>query len=130
MTDPREDIGPDDQPVLYPSDRPVMDQAESTKRRQDIIDALKGVVLAVIALIPLVWTELITAQQMGGILLLVGAIAVGAQVIYGRKTLKEARVVEAQVTPTNNPKDDDGNILSPGIIGSDDPGTLPDPEMF
>lgn len=132
MTDPREDIGPDDQLVLYPSDRPVMDQAKFNKRRQDIIDAAKGIVLAVIALLPLVFIDLITAQQMGGLLLLVAAIFVGLQVIYGRKTLAEARVVEAQVTPTNNPRDDDGNTLSPGIIGSDDPETLPvsDPEMF
>ena len=130
MTDPREDIGPDDQPVLYPSGQPVMDQAKFNKRRQDIIDAIKGIVVAAIALIPLVFIDLITAQQMAGLLLLVTAIAVGAQVIYGRKTLAEARVVEAQVTPTNNPKDDDGNTLSPGVLGSDDPETLPDPEMF
>ncbi len=132
MTDPREDIGPDDQPILYSSDRPVMDLAESNKRRQDIIDAAKAVVVAVIALVPLVFTDLITAQQMGGILLLVGAIFVGLQVIYGRKTLEEAEIVESLVTPTNNPKDDSGNILSPGVLGSDDPETLPvpDPEMF
>jgi len=109
-----------------------MDQAKANKRRQDIIDAAKAVVVAVIALVPLIFIDLITAQQMGGILLLVGAVFVGLQVIYGRKTLVEAQVVESLVTPTNNPKDDDGNTLSPGVLGSDDPGTLPasDSEMF
>ena len=29
--------------------------------------------------------------------------------------------VEKQVTPTNNPKDDAGNPLTPGPIGSDEP---------
>ena len=132
MTDPREDIGPDDELILYSSDRPVMDQAKANKRRQDIIDAAKAIVVAVIALVPLVFIDLITAQQMGGILLLVGAVFVGLQVIYGRKTLEEAEVVESLVTPTNNPKDDSGNALSPGVLGSDDPETLPDPdsEMF
>lgn len=114
------ELGPDDLPLLSLSDRPVMDQAEANKRRQDIIEASKGIVLAIIAIIPLVWLELISAQQMSGILIVVTAAFVLLQVIFGRKTLKEAEAVEALVTPSNNPKDDDGNMLTPGTIGSDE----------
>ncbi len=115
-----EDTGPDGEPVLTPSNRPVMEQAEASKRRQDIIEAAKILVLAIIALIPLVWIDLITAQQMGGILIVVGALFVLLQVIFGRMGLKDAQLVEAQVTPVNNPKDDAGNMLTPGTIGNDE----------
>ncbi len=74
--------------------------------------------------------ELITAKQMGGILIVVTAAFVLLQVVFGRRSLAEAQIVEAQVTPTNNPRDDDGNTLSPGIIGSDDADTLSEPEIF
>jgi hypothetical protein len=97
-----------------------MDQAEANKRRQDIIEAVKGIVLAVIALIPLFWMDLITAQQMGGLLILIGVIFVALQVVLGRQSLREAEAVEALVTPSNNPKDDEGNMLTPGTIGSDE----------
>ena len=89
------ELGPDDLPLLSPTDRPVMEQAEANKRRQDIIEASKGIVLAAIALVPLFWADLITAQQMGGLLILIGVIFVALQVILGRKTLKEAEDVEA-----------------------------------
>lgn len=114
------ELGPDGRPLLSPTDRPVMDQAEANKRRQDIIEATKGIVLAGIALIPLLWTDLITATQMGGLLILVGAIFVALQVVLGRQSLREAEAVEAQVTPIDNPRDDNGNMLTPGTIGSDE----------
>jgi len=128
------ELGPDGLPLLSPTDRPVMDQAdanktqaESNKRRQDIIEAARGIVLAGIALLPLLWVDLITAQQMGGLLILVGAVFVALQVILGRRTLKDAQAqheaalaVEAQVTPINNPRDDAGNMLTPGTIGNDE----------
>ncbi len=114
------ELGPDGLPLLSPTDRPVMDQAEANKRQQDIIEASKGIVLAAIALVPLLWIDLITAQQMGGMLILVGAVFVALQVILGRKTLKQAEAVEAQVTPINNPRDDAGNMLTPGTIGNDE----------
>lgn len=114
------ELGPDDLPLLVLSDRPVMDQAEASKRRQEIIEASKILVLAVVALIPMVWVDLITAQQMGGILIVVGAVFVLLQVIFGRMGLKDAQAVEALVTPSNNPKDDEGNMLTPGTIGSDE----------
>ncbi len=143
------DIGPDGEPVLYSTDRPVMEHADAAsarqvdlavadKRKQDIIEAAKGVTLAVIALVPLIFMDALTAQQMGGLLILVGAVFVGLQVVFGRKTLadakadaaksvEEAKVVESQVTPTANPRDDARNVLSPGPMGSDDADELPPP---
>ena len=143
------DFGPDGEPVLYPTDRPVMAQADAAaarqvdlavanKRRQDIIEAAKGVTLAAIAFTPLIFMDALTAQQMSGLLILVGAVFVGLQVIFGRMTLadaqadaakavEEAKVVESQVTPTANPRDDAGNVLSPGPMGSDDADELPPP---
>lgn len=142
-----EDIGPDDEPALYPSARPVMDQAEAAggraldlaatnKRNQDIIESVKGIVVAALGLLPLLWVDLISAQQLGGILLVIGAVFVSLQVILGRKglvaaqadavkSIEEARAVEALVTPVGDPKDDAGNPLTPGVIGSHDKDTLP-----
>ena len=50
-----------------------------------------------------------TAEQTGAIMLAVAAFG-------GVFTF----VIQGLVTPTNNPKDDAGNPLTPGSIGSDD----------
>lgn len=50
-------------------------------------------------------------------------VAVGA--VVGAIALFLGVQVEKQVTPTANPKDDAGNVLTPGPIGSENPGELP-----
>ena len=49
-----------------------------------------------------------TGEQVGAIMLAVATF--GAVFTF---------VVQGQVTPTNNPKDDAGNMLTPGTIGTD-----------
>jgi len=51
----------------------------------------------------------VTPEETGAILLVVAAIG-------GVFTF----LVQGKVTPTNNPKDDAGNMLTPGTIGSDE----------
>ncbi len=51
----------------------------------------------------------VTPQETGAVLIVVAAIG-------GVFTF----LVQGLVTPTNNPKDDAGNMLTPGTIGSDE----------
>lgn len=55
-----------------------------------------------------------SADQVGMVMVVVAAI--GQMFVF---------LIQGQVTPTANPKDDAGNPLTPGIIGSDDPESLP-----
>lgn len=117
--------------VLMPSTRPVMDVAESQKRRQDIISAVSVVLAAIPALVLAFNADLLSAAAVAGITVFLGVLSGAAMVIYGRKDLATAFHVESQVTPTANPRDDAGNVLSPGPMGSDNSDELPDiPEDF
>ena len=49
------------------------------------------------------------------------AYAAGVGVTISALALAFGVQVEKQVTPTNNPKDDAGNVLTPGPIGSEEP---------
>ena len=53
------------------------------------------------------WT--LTAEQLAQIMVLIAVL--GTMFTF---------LIQGQVTPTNNPKDDAGNMLTPGTIGSDD----------
>ncbi len=80
-----------------------------------------GAVAAVAGLIPLLgsafgWFEW-TVEQLEAYTVAVGA-TVGAIALFLGVN------VEKQVTPTANPKDDAGNVLTPGPIGSTDPDEM------
>ena len=96
--------------------RPVVDAAVAQKRRQNIIESVKGVVIAGLGLLALIWTDLLTAETMGGILLFIGAVFVSLQVVLGRQDYRTALSVESLVTPTESPKDSDGVPLVPQIF--------------
>ena len=77
-----------------------------------------GAVAAVAGLIPILgsafgWFDW-TADQLEAYTVAVGGV-VGALALFLGVN------IEKQVTPTNNPKDDAGNSLTPGPIGSDQP---------
>jgi hypothetical protein len=59
-----------------------------------------------------------TAEQVAQYGVFLGVVAVALSQAMGVK-------VEAKVTPVANPRDDAGNVLTPGPIGSDDPEELP-----
>lgn len=106
--------------------RIVMDQAAANKRRQDIIEAMRFVVIAAIGLIPTFDETLLTSTQMGQIMVLLGAVFVALQVIIGRRSIKDALDVEAQVTPGVSPRTDDGVPLVPiADDGYDDDAGVP-----
>ena len=76
--------------------------------------SLTTIVEAVIGLLVVfeLWTP--SAVQLAQVMIVVAAL--GQMFVF---------LIQGQVTPTQNPKDDAGNVLSPGMLGSDDPGTLP-----
>ncbi len=81
-----------------------------------------GAVAALAGLVPMLgsafgWFQW-TADQLEAYLVAVGA-TVGAIALFLGVS------VEKQVTPTANPRDDAGNMLTPGPIGSNNPGELP-----
>ena len=53
------------------------------------------------------WT--LTAEQLAQIMVLIAVL--GTMFTF---------LIQGQVTPTNNPKDDAGNMLTPGTIGDDE----------
>ncbi len=54
-----------------------------------------------------IWTP--TAAQLAQVMILIAAL--GQMFVF---------LIQGQVTPTQNPKDDAGNMLTPGTIGSDE----------
>ena len=56
----------------------------------------------------------VTPEETGAVLIVVAALG-------GIFTF----LVQGKVTPTNNPKDDAGNMLTPGTIGDDEPDLPP-----
>ena len=59
-----------------------------------------------------------TTAQLGGYILGANAIIGAAGIVAGVRVAKV-------VTPTANPRDDAGNVLTPGPIASTDPAELP-----
>ena len=108
----RNDVGNED----FEQARPVVDAAAAQKRRQNIIESVKGVVIAGLGLVALVWTDLISAETMGGILLFIGAVFVSLQVVLGRQDYRTALSVESLVTPAESPMDNDGVPLVPQVL--------------
>lgn len=76
--------------------------------------SLSGLVEAVIGMLLIFDVIVWTADQVGMVMVVVAAV--GQMFVF---------LIQGQVTPTNNPKDDAGNPLSPGAIGSDDADSLP-----
>jgi hypothetical protein len=70
---------------------------------------LTSVVSSVIGLLLIFNAVSWTGEQVGAIMLAISAF--GAVFTF---------VVQGQVTPTNNPKDSGGNMLTPGTIGNDE----------
>lgn len=84
--------------MRFIKDRPVMFWGSITT----ILDA-------VIALLVIFGVWEISVEQLAQIMVLIAAI--GQMFVF---------LIQGQVTPTNNPKDDAGNMLTPGTIGSDE----------
>ena len=59
-----------------------------------------------------------TTAQMGQVMVVLAAV--GQMFVF---------LIQGQVTPTQNPKDDGGNPLTPGPIGDVDPEALTPPNM-
>jgi len=71
-----------------------------------LLTSLASSVIGVLLIFMLItWT----GEQVGAVMLSIAAF--GAVFTF---------VVQGQVTPTNNPKDNAGNMLTPGTIGSDE----------
>lgn len=70
---------------------------------------LTSILEAVIGLLVVfeIWT--LTAEQLAQIMLLIAVL--GTMFTF---------LIQGQVTPTNNPRDDAGNMLTPGTIGNDE----------
>lgn len=58
------------------------------------------------------------AGQLEAYIIAVNAVLGAVGIVLGVQVAKV-------VTPTANPRDDAGNALTPGPVGSDDPGALP-----
>ena len=76
-----------------------------------------GAVAAIAGLIPILgsafgWFEW-TVEQLEAYTVAVGGVVSAMALFFGVQ-------VEKQVTPTDNPKDDAGNMLTPGTIGTDE----------
>jgi uncharacterized membrane protein YphA (DoxX/SURF4 family) len=84
--------------MSFVKDRPVVFWGLLTT----LVESVIGLLLIFGAL---VWT----AEQVGSVMLAVAAL--GSVFTF---------VTQGLVTPTNNPKDDAGNMLTPGTIGSDE----------
>ena len=82
-----------------------------------------GAAAALAGIIPTIASEFQlwewTAGQVNAYTLAVGTIIGAVSLVLGVQ-------VEKVVTPTARPRDDAGNPLTPGPIGSVDPGELPD----
>ncbi len=88
-----------------PSQRPVVNAA----RTLGALAILLGLVPISVALFGVEWT----AEQVSGYAAVSGGVVTAVALFLGVN-------VEKQVTPTANPKDDAGNMLTPGTIGNDE----------
>jgi hypothetical protein len=84
--------------MKFVKDRPVMFWGTMTTLLSAVIGAL--VLFEAITLTP---------EQMAQIMVIIAAM--GQMFVF---------LIQGQVTPTNNPKDDAGNMLTPGTIGNDE----------
>ena len=108
----RNDDGNED----FEQPRPVVDAAVTQNRRSQIIESIKGVVIAGLGLTAILWTDLIQPDVMGGLLLLIGTVFVSLQVVLGRQDYRTALSVESLVTPGESPQDKDGVPLVPQVL--------------
>ncbi len=76
--------------------------------------SITTLVTAVIGLLVIFGAIDWTAEQVAQVMVVLAAI--GQMFVF---------LIQGQVTPTQNPKDDAGNPLTPGPIASENPGDLP-----